>query len=95
MVSKLTVEFLRTDGSLSGKIMCFNMLFLARGIALTGYGTSETESMAADRLLRLQSDPPIPSSSTLVPVQLPGCGCSLIFLLPELEADTVTVLSTL
>lgn len=39
--------------------------------------------------------PPSPSSSTLVPVQLSGCGCSLLFLLPGLEADTVAVLSTL
>lgn len=80
-VGKLTVEFLRTDGSRSGKIMCFNMLFLASGIVLTGYGTSETESVAADRLLRLQSDPPYSQLE-----HSGSCSATRMWLLPHISA---------
>lgn len=58
-------------------------------------GTSETESMAGDRLWRLQSDPLFPAGALWFLFNYQDVTGCFIVLLPGLETDAVTVLSTL
>lgn len=70
------------------------MSFLASGVVLAGYGTSETELMVRDRLLRLWSDPLFPAGALWFLFSYQDVAGCLIFVLPGLEAGTTTVLAT-
>lgn len=77
--------------------MCLDISFLASGAVLAGYGTYgtfEAGSMAEvtrNWPLKLQSAPLLPGRMLWFLLEYQDVPSCLIFLLPELGADTVTV----